>query len=157
MGTGIPLLTQPCSKVVSLQMPVIIFMWEMRTVNHQDLSFRWFNFIDAAIPDITVTGYSTKSVYDLAYNESTKMLYASGDGFVASFDVSSISCGNNFIPSMLYPTVQQHLQRLPFHRSRHRVRYQPMFCYLVQHRLQQIQQVYSIHFNQIQPIHLMQQ
>lgn len=60
-------------------------------------------FIDAAIPDITVTGYSTKSVYDLAYNESTKMLYASGDGFVASFDVSSISCGNNIYTINVVP------------------------------------------------------
>ena len=45
-------------------------------------------FDDAAAPDISVAGFATKSVYDLAYNETQKLLYASGDGFVASFDVS---------------------------------------------------------------------
>ena len=49
-------------------------------------------FNDAPAADISIPGYSTKSVYDLAYNESQKLLYASGDGFVAAFDVSSYGC-----------------------------------------------------------------
>lgn len=51
-------------------------------------------FDDAAEPDITVTGYTTKSVYDLAYDEANTLLYASGDGFVASFDVTPYGCAN---------------------------------------------------------------
>jgi gliding motility-associated-like protein len=47
-------------------------------------------FNDAAAPDITVTGYTAyNSVYDLAFDDSKRILYASGRGFVASFDVSS--------------------------------------------------------------------
>ncbi len=51
-------------------------------------------FNDAAAPDITVSGFTSNSVYDLAYNEAQKILYASGDGFVASFDISSYGCPN---------------------------------------------------------------
>lgn len=39
--------------------------------------------------DITIPGFSGKSVYDLAYDESRKLIYASGDGFVGSFDVAA--------------------------------------------------------------------
>ncbi len=46
-------------------------------------------FDDAAAPDIAIPGFAGKAVYDLAYDESKKLLYASGDGFVGSFDVSS--------------------------------------------------------------------
>ncbi len=49
-------------------------------------------FDDAAAPDISIPGYSTNSVYDLAYNEAQKLLYVSGNGFVASFDISSYGC-----------------------------------------------------------------
>ena len=54
--------------------------------------FNGSTFDDAAAPDITIAGYTTKSVYDLGYNESQRLLYASGDGFVASFDISSYAC-----------------------------------------------------------------
>ncbi|MBS1742060.1 MAG: T9SS type A sorting domain-containing protein [Bacteroidetes bacterium] len=50
-------------------------------------------FDDAAAPDITVSGYESKPVYDLAYNEQHRLIYACGDGFVASFDVSPY-CAN---------------------------------------------------------------
>lgn len=53
-------------------------------------------FNDAAAPDISVPGFSTSSVYDLAFYESQKLLYASGNGFVASFDVSSYNCSPNY-------------------------------------------------------------
>jgi hypothetical protein len=46
-------------------------------------------FDDAAAPDIVVPGFSTSAVYDLAYNETQKLLYASGDGFISSVDVAS--------------------------------------------------------------------
>ena len=45
-------------------------------------------FSDAP-PDIAIPGFAGKAVYDLAYDESKKLIYASGDGFVASFDVSA--------------------------------------------------------------------
>jgi hypothetical protein len=51
-------------------------------------------FDDAAAPDITIPGYATASVYDLAFYESQKLLFASGNGFVASIDVSSYACNN---------------------------------------------------------------
>ncbi len=51
--------------------------------------FNGNTFDDAAAPDIIITGFAGKAVYDLAYDEIKKLLYASGDGFVASFDVSS--------------------------------------------------------------------
>lgn len=51
-------------------------------------NFNGTSFDDAAANDIPVPGYST-SVYDLALDDSRKLLYASGDGFVASFDISA--------------------------------------------------------------------
>ncbi|MFN8242407.1 MAG: gliding motility-associated C-terminal domain-containing protein [Ferruginibacter sp.] len=47
------------------------------------------SFDDAAAPDISITGYLNASVYDLAFDENRKLLYACGDGFVASFDITS--------------------------------------------------------------------
>jgi gliding motility-associated-like protein len=46
--------------------------------------------------DISIAGYATKSVYDIAYNDADKLLYASGDGFVAAFDIAA-TCPNNNI------------------------------------------------------------
>jgi gliding motility-associated-like protein len=51
-------------------------------------------FDDAAAADITITGFSTSNVYDLAYNAGDRLLYASGNGFVAAFDVSGYCPGN---------------------------------------------------------------
>lgn len=45
--------------------------------------------------DISIPGFTTKSVYDVVYNVSQKILYACGDGFVASFDVSGYNCTTN--------------------------------------------------------------
>jgi len=59
-------------------------------------SFDGNTFNDAAVPDITVPGFGSSSVYDLAYYEAQKLLYASGNGFVASFDVSSYNCSPNY-------------------------------------------------------------
>ena len=51
-------------------------------------------FDDVAAPDITIPGFSVNNVYDLAYNSADKLLYASGDGFAASFDLSAY-CPDN--------------------------------------------------------------
>lgn len=46
-------------------------------------------FDDAAAPDIIIPGFPTSSTYALAYDNGKKLVYACGQGFVASFDVSS--------------------------------------------------------------------
>jgi gliding motility-associated-like protein len=48
------------------------------------------SFDDNAIADLVITGFNG-AVYDLAFDNGKKLLYASGDGFVASFDLSA-SC-----------------------------------------------------------------
>lgn len=57
--------------------------------------FNGATFDDAAAPDISITGYNT-NVYDLALDESKKLLYASGDGFVTSIDVAA------YCPTAIY-------------------------------------------------------
>lgn len=49
-------------------------------------------FDDDAAPDITIPGFSSSSVYDLIYDKDRGLLYACGNGFVASIDVSSRYC-----------------------------------------------------------------
>jgi hypothetical protein len=58
-------------------------------------NFNGTTFSDAPV-DITIPGFSNKAVYDLAYDESRKLIYASGDGFVGSFDVAA------YCPSTTY-------------------------------------------------------
>ena len=58
-------------------------------------SFNGSTFNDAAKPDISIAGFSSSAVYDLAYYEATKTLYASGNGFVAAYDVASYNCTFN--------------------------------------------------------------
>lgn len=58
--------------------------------------FDGISFNDAAAPDISISGFPMASVYDLAYDDARKVLYASGDGFVASFDISSYCTANGF-------------------------------------------------------------
>lgn len=57
--------------------------------------FNGTTFDDGLRADILIPGFSTSSVYDLAYYEAEKILYASGNGFVASFDVSTYNCAPN--------------------------------------------------------------
>ena len=67
--------------------------------------FNGSSFDDVAAPDITIPGFNGKAVYDLAYDESRKLIYASGDGFVGSFDVSAYCVSTtytvNVIPNCL--------------------------------------------------------
>lgn len=67
--------------------------------------FNGSNFDDAAAPDILIPGFNGKAVYDLAYDEARKLIYASGDGFVGSFDISTYctttSYGINVAPDCL--------------------------------------------------------
>lgn len=55
-------------------------------------------FNDAASPDITIPGFSTKSVYDITYDHANNLIYTCGDGFVASIDVSQ------YCPASVYTT-----------------------------------------------------
>ena len=58
--------------------------------------FNGSSFDDDSMPDIIIPGY-TGSIYDLAYNPERNLLYASGDGFVASFDLTSnCTVGTNY-------------------------------------------------------------
>jgi gliding motility-associated-like protein len=57
------------------------------------LRFNGTAFDDAAVNDIVVTGFADKNVFDLAYNESERLLYACGNGFVAAFDVAAYCPG----------------------------------------------------------------
>lgn len=57
--------------------------------------FNGSTFDDALAPDISIAGHTT-NVYDLALDESKKLLYASGDGFVASIDVAA------YCPTTIY-------------------------------------------------------
>lgn len=52
-------------------------------------TFNGSAFDDAAAPDISITGSVAGSVYDLAYDQGRNLLYACGNGFVASYDLSS--------------------------------------------------------------------
>lgn len=74
-------------------------------------------FDDAAAPDIHIAGFATKPVYDLAYNETQKLLYASGNGFVSSIDVSTY-CPNtvytlNVSPNCLNASVTATISPIP--------------------------------------------
>ncbi len=57
-------------------------------------NFNGTTFSDAPA-DIAIPGFAGKAVYDLAYDEGKKLLYASGNGFVAAFDISAY-CPNTF-------------------------------------------------------------
>lgn len=50
--------------------------------------FTGTSFEDDAAADITVSGFSSSSVYDLINDKDRGLLYACGDGFVASIDIS---------------------------------------------------------------------
>jgi gliding motility-associated-like protein len=60
------------------------------------LKFNGTLFDDAAAADITITGFPANAVYDLAYDNAHELLYAGGNGFVASIDVSG------YCPSPIY-------------------------------------------------------
>jgi hypothetical protein len=62
-------------------------------------NFNGTTFDDAAAVDINIAGYNT-SVYDLALDESKKILYASGNGFVASYDVAAYCTSNIYTVSV---------------------------------------------------------
>lgn len=57
-------------------------------------NFNGTTFSDAPA-DISIPGFAGKAVYDLAYDEGKKLLYASGNGFLAAFDISAY-CTNTF-------------------------------------------------------------
>ena len=50
--------------------------------------FNGTTFDDNAAPDLSIPGFPNASVYDLAYDAGNQLIYASGNGFVASLDIS---------------------------------------------------------------------
>lgn len=60
------------------------------------LKFNGSLFDDAAAADITIAGFPLNAVYDLTYDNAHELLYACGNGFVASIDVSG------YCPSPIY-------------------------------------------------------
>ncbi|HNR17471.1 MAG TPA: gliding motility-associated C-terminal domain-containing protein [Chitinophagaceae bacterium] len=60
------------------------------------LKFNGIVFDDLSAPDITIPGFPANSVYDLTYDNAHQLLYACGQGFVASIDISF------YCPSTLY-------------------------------------------------------
>jgi gliding motility-associated-like protein len=76
------------------------------------------NIFNDALTDIAIGGFPTKSVYDVSYDESRKLLYACGDGFVSAIDLSSYctqpntftlnltpNCGNLSVTASLFPAL----------------------------------------------------
>ncbi|MBL0356834.1 MAG: SprB repeat-containing protein [Chitinophagaceae bacterium] len=96
-GVGTPLVT---ANIPFMQGGIIVdacdnvFVGEANG-NIKVYKFNGSTFNDAAAADITIPGFAGRHVYDLAYDEAKKLLYASGDGFVASFDISAY-CPNTF-------------------------------------------------------------
>lgn len=60
------------------------------------LKFNGSTFDDAAVADIAITGFPVNAVYDLSYDNAHELLYAGGNGFVASIDISG------YCPSPIY-------------------------------------------------------
>lgn len=89
-GVGSPLTT---SNVLLMQGGIIADACNNVYVGEANGLIKVYNFngttFSDAPADINIPGFSGKAVYDLAYDESKKLLYASGDGFVASFDISA--------------------------------------------------------------------
>ena len=79
--------------------------------------FNGTNFDDAAANDITITGFPNASVYDLAYDPGKQLLYACGNGFVASFDIASYCVATTFslsvIPNCINLTAQAAVSPAP--------------------------------------------
>lgn len=60
------------------------------------LKFNGSGFDDAAAADISIAGFPTSAVFDMVHDNARELLYVSGNGFVASVDISS------YCPSTLY-------------------------------------------------------
>lgn len=58
------------------------------------LDFNGIEFNDASRADIPVAGFGGHAIYDLAFDEARQLIYASGDGFVASIDAAVAGCTN---------------------------------------------------------------
>ena len=60
------------------------------------LRFNGSVFDDPAVADISIAGFAGSSIYDLAFDHASKLLYACGNGFVTAIDLTA-SC-----PSTVY-------------------------------------------------------
>ena len=93
-GVGTPLITTNTAKMTG---GIYADACNNVYVGSVNGTIKVYNFngltFDDAPADLTITGFTTKSVYDIAFNDAEKLLYASGDGFVASFNLAGV-CGN---------------------------------------------------------------
>lgn len=64
--------------------------------------FNGTTFDDAAATDIVISGFYFPHVYDLAYDQTRQLLYACGNGFVASFDVSGYCTASTYTLNVIH-------------------------------------------------------
>jgi gliding motility-associated-like protein len=63
-------------------------------IGYSNGTIKVFKFInnsldDAVADDISITGFPGSAVYDLTYDQQSKLLYASGNGFIAALNIAS--------------------------------------------------------------------
>lgn len=117
-GAGTPIITANTAK---MQGGIIADACDNIFVGEANGFIKVYNFngsvFSDAPADIAIPGFPGKAVYDLAYDESRKLIYASGDGFVGSFDVS-MYCVNtiytlNVVPNCLTATATASVSPTP--------------------------------------------
>ena len=79
--------------------------------------FNGSTFNDGAAADISIAGFGTSAVYDLAYDNGKNMLYACGKGFVAAINIANycetliykleveVSCNNFTVVGKISPAL----------------------------------------------------
>ncbi len=94
-AAGTPLIT---SNTALMQGGIIVDACNNVFVGEANGVIKVYNFdgstFNDAPADITIPGFAGKAVYDIVYDEAKKLIYTSGDGFLASFDISSY-CATN--------------------------------------------------------------
>jgi gliding motility-associated-like protein len=60
------------------------------------LNFNGSIFNDGAVADISIPGFAASNIFDIVYDNGQQLLYASGNGFLASLDISS------YCPATIY-------------------------------------------------------
>lgn len=81
------------------------------------LNFNGSVFNDGVVADISIPGFAASNVFDIVYDNGQQLLYASGNGFLASIDISSYCPATiytiNRIEDCAAGTVQASLTPLP--------------------------------------------
>ena len=60
------------------------------------LNFNGTTFNDGVVNDISIPGFAASNVFDIVYDNGQQLLYASGNGFLASIDIST------YCPATIY-------------------------------------------------------